>query len=251
MYPIFFKFYSLTFYSYGFFVALGAILGMLYLKYQAPKISLSIKHVYDLVFYSMLGGLIGGRILYVLCNIHEFYQFPDVFKVWEGGLIFYGGLSGGLIVCIILFKLWHIPFFAGMDVIMPGAVLAHAVGRLGCLFAGCCYGAKTGLPWGITFTNQYVLAPTGIKLHPTQVYAFLGNVLIFLVLHYRLKTKRFDGDVVLWYMMLYGIFRFLIEFLRADPRGPVLLSLTLMQYISLGMAGIGAVVYIKDKKIKN
>ncbi|MFH1379669.1 MAG: prolipoprotein diacylglyceryl transferase [bacterium] len=245
MHPILFKFHRIVVYTYGLCVAIGALLGMGYIRWQGVKIPLTPKQIYDLVFYVLVSGLIGARLCYVIINIKEFDQFVDIFKIWEGGLVFYGGLIGGFITFIILLKLWKINFFAGADVFAPALMLAHSIGRIGCFFAGCCYGSQTSLPWGITFTNPFSLAPLGAALQPTQIYAAAGNFIIFIFLHIRSLRKKYHGEILLWYIILYGIFRFCVEIFRADSRGPEFLSMTIMQYFSLFIAGAGIILMKK------
>lgn len=226
-------------------MAVGALLAVGYVRWQGTKINLAPKRIYDLFFYVLIAGLMGGRLGYVIINAKEFDRFLDIFKVWEGGLVFYGSLISGSAVFLLLVKLWKLNFFALADIVAPAIVLAHGIGRVGCFFAGCCYGAQTSLPWGVIFTNADSLAPLSSALHPTQLYSAIGNIAIFVWLHLRLWKKKYDGEIILWYLVLYGIFRFSVEFFRADFRGPEFLALTLMQYVSLIMAGSGLTLMIR------
>jgi len=119
-----------------------------------------------------------------------------------------------------------IPFLKAADVFAPGIAIGHALGRIGCFAAGCCYGRPTHVPWAVTFTNplanQLVGTPLNIPLHPTQLYEFVAEVLNFAVLYWLVKRKRFEGQVIGLYMFLYGIERYFIEFVRGDEgRGEV------------------------------
>ncbi len=248
MYPVLLKVGRVAFYTYGLCIAAGVLAGMFYLRSKAPRYGLTVKRVYDLVFFMFISGLLGGRLLFVAMNLRRFDSFFDVFKVWEGGLVFYGGFAASLATFFILMKVWKVRIPAVLDVLGPTGALIHAIGRLGCFFAGCCYGYETGLPWGVIFSNPQSLAPLGIRIHPTQVYASLGNAVIFVILHRRLGKKLFDGEVFLWYMIGYGMLRFFNEFLRADPRGPVVLMLTGMQHMSLAIGLTGLCLLVMKRR---
>ncbi|MBD3272064.1 MAG: prolipoprotein diacylglyceryl transferase, partial [Elusimicrobia bacterium] len=157
MHPILFKIGNVVFYSYGLFVALGAFAALTYLRIHRSYASLEPKQVYDLVFYVIIGALVGGRVLYVLVNIRDFANPLEVFKIWHGGLIFYGGLAGGFAVLYYVVKRWGLSLLSTLDYSAPAIALAHSFGRMGCFFAGCCYGLETDCPLHILFTDPHSL----------------------------------------------------------------------------------------------
>jgi len=126
------------------------------------------------------------------------------------------------------------PMWKTADLLAPSIALGQLIGRWGCFFAGCCYGKKTDVAWGITFTDPRSLAPLEISLHPTQVYLSLNAVFIFIFLMWLSKRKVFDGQILWSYGILYSIGRFLIEYFRGDDRGfPVEQVLSTSQFVGV------------------
>jgi phosphatidylglycerol:prolipoprotein diacylglycerol transferase len=134
-------------------------------------------------------------------------------------LVFYGGLIFAIVVCIGYLRWNRFPIWKFGDISSLSIALGLFFGRIGCFFAGCCYGKETSLPWGITFTDTNSLARLNFSLHPTQIYEALGCLAIFLFLNWKRKRKSFDGQIFWLFILLYSVIRFLIEFLRDDPRG--------------------------------
>ncbi|MGM0655190.1 MAG: prolipoprotein diacylglyceryl transferase [Thermodesulfobacteriota bacterium] len=220
MHPILLQIGSLKLYTYGFFVALGFIIAIWFTKRNAKFYGVPNQIVSDLFFTVLISALVGARILYVLINLNTYTDnFLDIFKIWNGGLVFFGGFIGGTLGAIIFLRIKKMDIWKTADVISPGLALGHAVGRFGCFFAGCCYGKSCSLPIAITFTNPDSLAPLNIPLHPTQLYMIASNVVLFLILLAIQRRKRFNGMVFLSYVMLYSVFRSIIEFFRGDFRG--------------------------------
>ena len=126
------------------------------------------------------------------------------------------------------------PFWETVDIVVIGAPIGQFFGRIGCNFAGCCYGKICSLPWAITFNSSHSIAPTGISLHPTQLYSAFYNLLIFLALMFLRKQKKFNGQIICFYMIFYSIARFSVEFFRGDDRGYFLVqSVSTSQAISI------------------
>jgi phosphatidylglycerol:prolipoprotein diacylglycerol transferase len=142
-------------------------------------------------------------------------------------------------------KMHHMAAGRTADIVAPAIAIGHSIGRIGCFFAGCCYGQTCDLPWAVTFTDAHSLAPTGVPLHPTQLYAVFGNLLIFVFLMMFRPYKRFAGQLFLLYIMLYGLMRALIEVFRGDFRGDFIFGiLSVSQFIGLSMALIAAVLLV-------
>ena len=246
MHPILLQVGSLKLYTYGFFVALGFIIAIWFTKRNARFYGVPDQMVSDLFLTVLISALAGARILYVLINIDAYRDnFLDIFKIWNGGLVFFGGFIGGALGAIIFLRIKKMDIWKTADVISPGLALGHSVGRFGCLFAGCCYGKSCSLPIAITFTNPDSLAPLNIPLHPTQLYMIASNFVLFLILLAIQRRKRFNGMVFLSYIMLYSAFRSIIEFFRGDFRGTFFFDfLSLSQGIGLLVSCIALIFMI-------
>jgi phosphatidylglycerol:prolipoprotein diacylglycerol transferase len=222
MYPILFRLDGLTIYAYGFFLILGLVVAgtIAVLKVRKEGLHIPFDRVADLFFYSVLSAVVGSRLLFVLINFDLYRENPlKIFKIWEGGLVFYGGLVLAVGVVIGYMRWYRLPILKLFDLISPLIGLGLFFGRIGCFFAGCCYGKETSLPWGVIFTNPNSLARLNVPLHPTQLYDALNGLAIFLFLIWRAKRKAFDGQIFFFFLLLYSVTRFFIEMLRGDPRG--------------------------------
>jgi phosphatidylglycerol:prolipoprotein diacylglycerol transferase len=222
MYPILFRLGGLEIYGYGFFILLGFATGVFLAIQRArkAKVSISFERVADLFFYAVLSAILGSRILFVLINFNVYRKNPlQAFKIWEGGLVFYGGFILAAGVSIVYMR-WHqLPIWKLADLSSPSIALGLFLGRIGCFFAGCCYGKETSLPWSVVFKDPNSLARLNVPLHPTQLYEAAGGLVIFFFLIWWEKRKIFDGQIFWLFSLLYSITRFLIEILRGDPRG--------------------------------
>jgi len=220
MYPILIEFGFFKIFTYGLLVATGFLVAILLASSRAEKEGLDSQKVLDLCFYVMVSALLGARLLYVIVEYRYFVDSPlEIFKFWKGGLVFYGGLILGVLISLWYLKRNQMPMWKTADLLAPSIALGQSIGRWGCFFAGCCYGKKTDVAWGITFTDPRSLAPLEISLHPTQVYLSLNAVFIFIFLMWLSKRKLFDGQILWSYGILYSIGRFLIEYFRGDDRG--------------------------------
>lgn len=220
MYPILLRLDGLKIYAYGFFIALGFIAGLVLAIQKARKEGIPFETVVDLFFYTILSAILGSRILFVLINFNLYRENPlTIFKIWEGGLVFYGGLILAIGVSIGYMKRHGLPIWKSADLFSPPIAFGLFLGRIGCFFAGCCYGKETSLPWRVTFTDHSSLARLNVPLHPTQLYEAGIGLGIFFILNWKEKRKSFDGQILWLFLLLYSITRFFIEMLRGDPRG--------------------------------
>ena len=235
MYPILIEFGFFKIFTYGLLVATGFLVAILLASSRAEKEELDSQKVLDLCFYVMVSALLGARLLYVIVEYRYFLDSPlEIFKFWKGGLVFYGGLILGVLISLWYLKRNQMPMWKTADLLAPSIALGQLIGRWGCFFAGCCYGKKTDVAWGITFTDPRSLAPLEISLHPTQVYLSLNAVFIFMFLMWLSKRKVFDGQILWSYGILYSIGRFLIEYFRGDDRGfPVEQVLSTSQFVGV------------------
>ena len=220
MHPVLIKIGFLTIHTYGLLVAL-AILTALWMGSRLAKTrSIATEKVMDLTFYAVLAGFVGARLFYVVLNPSLFRgDWLGALRVWEGGVVFYGGFSGALVAVLFYIRKHHLPAGEILDILAVVAPLGHAIGRVGCFFAGCCYGKPSDLAWAVTFTDPMTLARPGIPLHPTQLYEFAANLMIFALLFTLHRRRAFSGRLFLVYVMIYGIVRSIIEIFRGDPRG--------------------------------
>lgn len=233
---------QLTVSSYGTLVAFGIMLGI-YLGYRnARRIGLPTDDFLDLCFFGLIAALIGSRLFFVLTNWDRFRADPwRAFALWEGGLVFYGGVLSACAVGLVFLWRRKLPFLRSGDVIAPVLSLGHAFGRLGCHFAGCCWGKVCGTPPGLRFPSDSVayqnlvasgqldphLTHSTPPLHPVQLYEAGGELLIFTSLLWLGARKRFDGQIFFVYLLLYGVLRFFTELFRGDAERRFLAEVTL------------------------
>lgn len=250
MFPTFLKLGPLTIRTYGLMVAIGLFVALQYLLYSAKKKNIPENRVLDMVLYAVVAGLVGARLAYVLFTLPYYAQHPiEIFKIWEGGLVYYGGFIAGALAVIGYVRVHRdMRLWVLADLLAPALALGHVFGRIGCFFAGCCYGAPTHLPWAVTFCNPESLAPAGIARHPTQLYEAFGNLVIFGLLDRYNRSKHREGDTFAAYLILYGLLRFNVELLRADERGVFLLGLSPGQGVSLVAIAIGVVLLVIWRK---
>jgi len=202
---------------YGLMIGLGFIIGIYLAARQAKKEGVNPDRVLDLGVYMLLTAIVGSRLLFVLTNLQEFAGKPlEAFALWKGGLVFYGGLLAAVPVGIWYLRRHGLPVWKTADIMAPSIALGQAFGRLGCFFAGCCFGAPCSGPVCITFHDPHSLAPLGVPLFPTQLMESAGSLLIFGALLLLRRSKKFDGQVFWLYALLYAVLRFIIEFFRGD-----------------------------------
>ncbi len=248
MYPLLFNIGSIPVHTYGFLIALGFLTAVYVARCLALRAGLAVDKVIDLAFLCLLSGFLGARLLFVITRWDYFMQVPmDIFRVWEGGLVFYGGPLVAAPVAIWFMRRNKMSVWTAGDVILPGLTVAHMFGRFGCLAAGCCYGKATDSAFGIRFNSPLVEpALRGIPLHPTQLYEAFSLLVLFCGMLYIHKSKKFEGQVMLVYFMAYPIIRSLIEIFRGDLiRGFVIEDvLSTSQFISIGVFAVATAVLV-------
>jgi phosphatidylglycerol:prolipoprotein diacylglycerol transferase len=249
MYPRLFELGPITVYTYGVLLAAAYLLGLKLAMVRAKARGLDANRVLDLGIYIIISALIGAKLLLLVTDFRAFTRDPrELLTLARSGGVFYGGLILAVTVALVYIRRVGLPLWTTCDVFAPGIALGHVVGRFGCLFAGCCYGKPTTLPWGITFTDTFaatnVGTPLGVALHPTQLYEAGAELLILAVL---LLTERkgrpFAGRTFWLYMLLYAVSRFIIEFFRGDERGTVGMFST-SQFISIVLAPLAIVMLV-------
>lgn len=244
MYPVLIKYGDFAIYTYGFFIALGFLAGMSVGKTEAKRIGLDPGKIMDFAFYVLIAAIICSRLFYVITAPEKFLDDPvEIFRIWNGGLVFYGGFIGAVAVGIIYLKKHKMPLWKTADLAAPSVAIGHFFGRIGCFFAGCCHGRECDLPWAVVFTHPKTLALPGIPLHPTQLYSAFSNLTIFGLLWFFRTRTRFDGQLFWSYVFVYGIARSIIETFRGDDRGGLLFEmLSVSQTIGLSMSVVAVVM---------
>ena len=251
MHPILFKIGPITIYTYGVLIATAFFLGLALAARQARVEGEDPQKIMDLSFYILISAIAGSRLLYIVVEYKEYISNPlRIFKVWEGGLVFYGGFIIAMAVVIIYIKKNEMSLWKVGDILAPSVAIGQGVGRLGCFFAGCCYGRETDVPWAVIFKNPNTLAPMDVHLHPTQLYDSANGFIIFAALLILRKFKKFDGQLFWTYTLLYAVGRFIVEIFRGDERGFVTASLSTSQFIAIPLFAVSIVMLIKLKRRK-
>ncbi|MGB9612828.1 MAG: prolipoprotein diacylglyceryl transferase [Candidatus Margulisiibacteriota bacterium] len=254
MYPELFRIGKITIHSYGFFYALAFLIGILTSLYFARKENIKSEVILDLSFYVIISAIIGARLFYILGQ-WSYYQknIIEIFMLQRGGLVFLGGFLVAFFAILLYCRVKKINTLKLLDTISPGVILGYAIGRIGCFLNGCCFGLPTKLPWGMIFPPnslagfQFPNQP----LHPTQLYASFSMFFAFLILVVLYLAKKFDGQIFLWGIILYSLYRFLVEFLRYSPIH--WLGLTPSQWlvaVFFVAAGLGLIYYSKVQQVK-
>lgn len=228
MYPILLSIGPVTLKTYGLFVALGFLAGYWVVHGRLKRAGYNTNTAEKFLTITILGGILGGRLGYVLTNPTPWQEIP---MIWRGGLSFVPGLlvAGASVILFSIKRKIPIPIIS--DAFALAMPLAHAIGRLGCLAAGCCWGKPTTSPLAITFHNPECVLPTellGIPLHPAQMYEAAGNLAILALLW--LSRTKYSGRLFGIYLLLYGILRFNLENIRgSNLTEPHMLGFTVAQ----------------------
>jgi phosphatidylglycerol:prolipoprotein diacylglycerol transferase len=253
MFPELFRIGNFPINTYGVFLALAFLCAILIAVKLAERDGLPKEKIYDLSLWMLLASLVGSKVMMFFTE-PEYRDHPlqlISLDFLRSGGVFYGGLIGAVLTGYFLMRHYNLPWWKTADACAPGIAVGNFFGRLGCFSAGCCWGKPTTLPWGVKFTelgHEITGVPIDVPLHPTQLYESFSMLIVFFFLLWLHKHKRFSGQVILLYALLYSIIRFLIEFVRDDPRGDVFglttrTGLSTSQLISI-VVGIGALVLL-------
>ena len=248
MFPKLFDLGPISIYSYGLMLAASYVVALQVGMIRARKRGLNANRVMDLGIYCIISALLGAKLLLVIVDFDRYWQDPsNLLTILRSGGVYYGGFILAAAVGIWFIRRHNLPLWSTCDAFAPGIVLAQAIGRLGCLLAGCCYGQPTSLPWGITFTNPLAAVNSGtpldVTLHPTQLYESASALIILGVLLVSERGGRSFAGRTFWsYLLLYPATRFLIEFYRGDPRGTFIDILSTSQFISLLLIPVSIVM---------
>ena len=249
MHPILFEIGGFPVYTYGVLLAAAYLLGLQYALIRAKARGLDPNRVMDLGIWIIISALVGAKLLLLIVEFNTFRERPaELLTLVRSGGVFYGGLIAAVAVALWYLRRHRMPMWTVTDVFAPGIALGHVIGRIGCLFAGCCFGRPTNVPWAITFHSEYarenVGTPLNLPLHPTQLYEAGAELLILgILLLTERKGRPFPGRTFWGYMLLYGISRFIIEFYRGDARGMVG-SFSTSQFVSLLIVPLAVVMLV-------
>lgn len=251
--------------TYGFCIMVGFLLALYLLRRRGKRFGLHPQHLLDLSVCSLFGGVIGARLFYVVEYWGEYFRGNplQIFRIDQGGLVFYGGLIGGGATMLVMIVLKRLPMLRTLDVVASVVPLAHAFGRIGCFMTGCCFGRVCHLPWAVRFPKiEEKMVPMGspafawqwehhmvtldddwsLPVHPTQLYAVIYNLIIFAGLTLLLRRRPRTGLVLGVYLIAYSVCRSVNEYFRADT--PPMGGLSIAQWISIVGIAVGAAVLI-------
>jgi len=225
--------------AYGIMLILASFTAYFAVIYYSDKEKLPIEKMENLFLLVFFTAFLGARLFYSV----EHNELSDFFKVWQGGLDFFGGFIFAGLTIFLGIRFWKLPFWKVFDVAGISILLAHSVGRLSCWLAGCCYGKPTDLRIGVVFPEESI-APSGIPLYPTQLMEATGNFIGFLILNYLYRYKPFDGFIISLYLLWYGTERFFLEFIRGTTPPIEGLGLTWNQVVCIGAIITGGSILI-------
>jgi phosphatidylglycerol---prolipoprotein diacylglyceryl transferase len=194
------------------------------------------EHGVDAAVAGILGGMVGAKLLWTFEHLGEEPALDLILS--RGGMSWFGGFTGGIAAGVWMMRRKKLPVLATLAAATPALAVGHAIGRIGCFLVGDDYGKPTGLPWGVAFPEG--LPPTDVPVHPTQIYEALLLVPLALLLVRWRRQRRPDGFVLGSYLVLAGVIRFAVEFLRVDVR--VLGPLSVAHLASLGAIAVGLVI---------
>lgn len=264
MFPTLIEIFGIPISTYGVLVAIGMIVAYFLFLNLSKREGINPDSAEFVFIVTVLSGLVSSRVAFVIEHPEFVNSFLDIFALWKGGVSFYGGFIGAVIGFLIALRIKGMPLWRTADAASPSLVLGHAIGRLGCFSAGCCYGRPVpgaeNLSVGIHITDEFPYfylvfpqgstAPPGIALYPTQLLEAGGNLLIFFLLIVLHRKKSFDGEVFSLYAILYGSLRFALEFYRGVTPPIESIGLTWNQVVSIGLASTGFILFMLLMRLK-
>lgn len=214
MHPLLFELFGLKVYSYGVLVALAFLLGFALIAYRAKQAGDKVDDYLEAIIWFIVSGIGGARLFYFIWFPQVFLADPIGATFSQGGLVWYGGVIGALLAALVFTRLKRIHLAHFGDIIAPAAAFGLAIGRVGCLLAGCCYGAVCDLPWAI----HYPLAHEthGLPVHPAPLYETALMLMVTGLLLKMDKNKPYEGFTLGWFFILASLVRFGLEYLRGD-----------------------------------
>jgi len=236
------------FYTWGLFLALGFLAGLVFVLRQAKEERIKKELVWDLFWWVLVGSVVGMRLGYVLQFPQKFFSNPvEIVKIWDGGLTFYGGLSGGIIGALYFKKVKNLnskEFGKMADLIALSAPLGIIIARIGCFLINDHQGALTSLPWGIVW-------PDGQIRHPVALYLIINGVLLYYILEVVKPFLKKEGQVFLFFLLFYSLSRFFLDFTRSvgtELSDPHYLFLSISQCFSVFVFLLSLIILIAIRK---
>ncbi|MCH5269816.1 MAG: prolipoprotein diacylglyceryl transferase [Lachnospiraceae bacterium] len=245
MYNDLFSIGPITIHTYGLMVAIGVLAALFTGEARAKKRNMDADALYPMTFLCVVLGFCAAKVLFCIVEWKNFVQNP-LSVLNNSGFVVYGGILGGVLTAYLYCRIKKLSFVDYFDLMMPSVALAQAFGRLGCFFAGCCYGRETDSFIGIAF-SQSDYAPNGVKMIPTQLFSSAGMFLIAGILFRYASKERPKLKVGALYLILYSIGRFTIEFFRNDHRGAIGIFST-SQFISFFVLVLGLILFFRNQK---
>jgi len=229
----------LTFHTFGLMMALGFVAASTVVYFELKRKGLNPECVYWIAIAAAVGGLLGSKIHYLLLHLDDLKSDPLSSAFSGAGLVWYGGLIGGLAGAMIVIRIYRLPWGKAFDAGAPGLALGYAFGRMGCFLNGDDYGRPSELPWAMEFRDGSPPTPFGVKVQPTQLYESFSSLLIFALLMLVRKKLTNDWALTCLYLALAGFERFLVEFLRANRTGQ-----SQQQLLALATAALATTAFV-------
>jgi len=273
MHPILIQIGDFFIGTYGLFVALGLLAGLFASDRMARRHNVDRNLILDLALLGIVAGIVGARFLYILVNFEDFLKTPMDYILTRQGFVFGGGMIFAVLASIFYIRRKKECVWKVADVIAPAIPLGHGIGRLGCFFAGCCWGGTCELPWAVRFPKvvttggehigfvyeQHLarewIAPTAthsLPVHPVQLYESFSLFLLSAILFWAWRRRRFPGQIFLLYLLGYPVIRFTLEYFRGDAERGIYGLFSTSQYLSIAVF-LGAILLwlvIKDRRIE-
>ncbi len=249
MFPRLFTIGGFTLHTYGALVATGVAVGVWMSQRLGRRRGLDSGTIIDLGIWMCVAGVLGSKLLLFLEDPRDFFTMATL----RAAGVFYGGFIAAVATFLYFVHRKNLPLLSTADCYVPGLALGHAIGRLGCFAAGCCWGSVCPYPWAVTFRNPYaheiVGVPLDVPLHPAQLYECAALLAISGILLWTFGRSRFAGQTFAAYLMLYGAARFLLEYTRDLSDDPVFFHLlSLSQIIALCLIPAGAMIWITNRQ---
>ena len=251
MHPDAFQIGSFTVPWFGVMVALGSLIGLWTASRRAMKVGIVPDKIFDVGVWLIVGGILGGRIFYVVTYWEKSFAGQpawEIFAIRHGGLVYYGGLIGAALAGNFYARRKKLPIWKLADILAPSLALGYAIGRIGCLMNGCCYGRTCDLPWAIHFPQTH--ETHGAAIHPTQIYESLLNLGLYFAMAWFFKRRKFDGQVFAVYLMCYALARSFVEIFRGDYTPQHIHGgLTPAHLVSIGIFAAGLILLLKLPRV--